>query len=316
MIQFNCPACGKTLAIQDEYAGRQARCPSCGNIITIPATPFQGSAPPPPEQPAWGGPVGPQPPPLFPPPPPPPWGFQPGWTPPQPQPPPVFRPPESLDIKVGPVISEAWHILTANLWPFIGVFLLYWVVISVASQCVPFGGLILTGPLECGLALYCLKKTRGEYAEVSDLFGGFKFFGRALGAYWLMALLTFLAFLALFVPGIIVALGFSLTYFFIIDTQLGVWDSMMASWNILKGYKWQLFLISLVCGLINILGILCLFVGLLVTVPLSFIAIACVYHRLRTKQAMALQAQAASRPQSGPQWSAPPPPPGGETLAS
>ena len=43
-ITTTCSGCGKTLAVADEFAGRQARCPACGQIYTVPApiipTPF------------------------------------------------------------------------------------------------------------------------------------------------------------------------------------------------------------------------------------------------------------------------------------
>ena len=43
-ITTTCCGCGKTLAVADEFAGRQARCPACGQIYTVPApmslTPF------------------------------------------------------------------------------------------------------------------------------------------------------------------------------------------------------------------------------------------------------------------------------------
>ena len=36
MIKFNCPACGKKIAVQDEHAGKKARCPGCKQVIAIP----------------------------------------------------------------------------------------------------------------------------------------------------------------------------------------------------------------------------------------------------------------------------------------
>jgi len=36
MIKFNCPACSKNIAVQDEHAGKKARCPQCKSIFTIP----------------------------------------------------------------------------------------------------------------------------------------------------------------------------------------------------------------------------------------------------------------------------------------
>ena len=35
-IESTCSGCGKKLAVADQYVGRQARCPSCGNIYTVP----------------------------------------------------------------------------------------------------------------------------------------------------------------------------------------------------------------------------------------------------------------------------------------
>jgi len=35
-IQVSCPACGKTLQAKDSAAGKQAKCPDCGGIISIP----------------------------------------------------------------------------------------------------------------------------------------------------------------------------------------------------------------------------------------------------------------------------------------
>ena len=45
MIKFNCPACGKKIAVQDEHAGKKARCPGCKQTITIPAQTTQQDIP-------------------------------------------------------------------------------------------------------------------------------------------------------------------------------------------------------------------------------------------------------------------------------
>lgn len=59
MIQFKCPACGKKLAVPDEYAGKQVRCPACQQTMTVPQqqpepyTVFPASPPPPPPPPPY-----------------------------------------------------------------------------------------------------------------------------------------------------------------------------------------------------------------------------------------------------------------------
>ncbi|HYE20614.1 MAG TPA: ubiquitin-conjugating enzyme E2 [Tepidisphaeraceae bacterium] len=39
MIQFTCPTCAKPFKVPDEFAGRTARCKSCGNPLVVPAAP-------------------------------------------------------------------------------------------------------------------------------------------------------------------------------------------------------------------------------------------------------------------------------------
>src|SRR5262245_4400963 len=55
-IQVKCPngACGKTFAVKDEFAGRRAKCPGCGGVLTIPGgaeVPVMAAAAPPPPPP-------------------------------------------------------------------------------------------------------------------------------------------------------------------------------------------------------------------------------------------------------------------------
>lgn len=38
-IQITCPACRKTLKAPDTLAGKNAKCPNCGTLITVPAVP-------------------------------------------------------------------------------------------------------------------------------------------------------------------------------------------------------------------------------------------------------------------------------------
>jgi phage FluMu protein Com len=46
MLKFNCPACGKKLAVPEEHAGRAGRCPRCKQTVTVPAPAAATPAPP------------------------------------------------------------------------------------------------------------------------------------------------------------------------------------------------------------------------------------------------------------------------------
>lgn len=43
-IQTICAGCGKALSVADEHAGKRAKCPSCGQIYTVPMASTLGSA--------------------------------------------------------------------------------------------------------------------------------------------------------------------------------------------------------------------------------------------------------------------------------
>ena len=89
--------------------------------------------------------------------------------------------------------------------------------------------------------------------------------------------------LLLLVSGIILALKFQFYDYFIIDKELGIAESIERSGKITEGALWELFLFAIVLIGINILGALCFGVGLLVTIPISMVAMAHVYRQLQTR---------------------------------
>ena len=95
----------------------------------------------------------------------------------------------------------------------VGATLLYQVVTG-GIQMVPYLGLlvilILTGPLLAGWYFFFLKMARRESPDVGRLFEGFKMFGKALGAYALIALYISLWALLLILPGILAAIAIPL----------------------------------------------------------------------------------------------------------
>lgn len=58
-IEFPCPGCQKLLRVQDDSAGKNAKCPQCGTIAPVPATSsFPGGTPAVPPAPPIGSPFG------------------------------------------------------------------------------------------------------------------------------------------------------------------------------------------------------------------------------------------------------------------
>ncbi len=86
----------------------------------------------------------------------------------------------------------------------------------------------------------------------------------------------------LIIPAIIWAIRFQFYAYFIIDKEAGPIEALRRSLTITKGSTWNLFLFGLLFVAINLLGMLCLLIGLFVTGPITMVAVAFVYRRLQT----------------------------------
>jgi uncharacterized membrane protein len=140
--------------------------------------------------------------------------------------------------------------------------------------------MILQGPLMAGFGIYCMKRILGRQAEFADLFKGFNFFVPALVASLVIALFTFAGTLLCFIPGLVVAAMYKFTYLFIVDKRLDFWPAMQASHNVVRNDYFGFTMFLLLLALVNLLGVLCCIVGILVTIPVTFAAITVAYQEL------------------------------------
>ncbi|MCX5782658.1 MAG: DUF975 family protein [Elusimicrobia bacterium] len=137
--------------------------------------------------------------------------------------------------------------------------------------------------IDIGMTKVSLNFVGDIKTEYSVLFSGMPYYLRYLGTVIVFMVLTLIGFILLIIPGIIV--GVRLMFFgpLVIDKGLAPIEALKRSFEITKGKFWDLLLLSLIIFGINILGILCLGVGLLVTLPLTSIAIIYVYRKLEGK---------------------------------
>lgn len=121
------------------------------------------------------------------------------------------------------------------------------------------------------------------HVSLSDLWNPQPFW-RFVGAHILAGIGIVVGLMLLVVPGIILALGLLFVPYLVVDRAAGVTEALKESWRITKGHKWQLFLFGLTLLGLNLLGAIALIIGLLVTVPISWLA---VVHAYRTLSAQA-----------------------------
>jgi uncharacterized membrane protein len=205
------------------------------------------------------------------------------------------------------LISEAWGIFKSRPWFFIGAAVVYFIIDigwsflsavisgSETAGATPdvaagIGMLIGMGVINFVVSAYlttvALRFFIATYSDVRKVPVKELFSFNAVQVLWymlatvLVGVCTLIGFLLLIVPGIIVALGLSMTTLLVINQGMGPIESMKESMRITKGYRGQIAVLSLALMALNLVGFLVVGVGLLVTIPLSGLVMIGAYSRL------------------------------------
>ena len=127
-------------------------------------------------------------------------------------------------------------------------------------------GIFVSGPIGYSVKWVFLKAVRGEPTEIKDMFSVFQ------GNYWnavlaniLVGIIVGIGFLMLIVPGIIFACRLAFVPYLIIDRNMEVTEALNKSWEMTKGYGWNIFFMGFLSFWIIIAGFLALFFGVIIS---------------------------------------------------
>ena len=170
-----------------------------------------------------------------------------------------------------------------------------------------------------GQTIAFLKIARGEPTQISDIFTGGPFLLKLILATIVVGLVTWLGLLLGVAPGGILmamsgprdltaiavlvlgllAMGLVMSAFWVRisqymfaavdDPDLGVMGSIRRSIDVTRGQFWGISLVYFLVFLINIVGLLMLGIGLLFTIPLSFVMFAVMYVALAGRSPVAAE---------------------------
>lgn len=124
-----------------------------------------------------------------------------------------------------------------------------------------------------------------------DLIQPYPLFFKYLVASIFYGLVVCVGFILFIIPGIFLAVKYSMYRYLVIDKGLGPVEALTKSGEITYGAKWKLLGYGIIVGLINIGGALLFGVGLFVTIPITMIATAYVYRTLLRGGGMAAREQ-------------------------
>lgn len=194
-------------------------------------------------------------------------------------------------------IGSGWNTVKANLGFFIGflivAILLQYIPTFLAGQLqkssaalaflVRIVSWIVQMVVSMGFLKMALKFHDGAQGEWSDLYSSYPLILNYVAGSILYGLIVFVGTLLLIVPGIIWAIKYQFFGYLIVDQNLGPIEAIKKSGEITKGSKWHLLLFGLAISGVTLLGVLCLFVGLLVAIPVVLMAGVYVYRKLASQ---------------------------------
>ena len=203
-----------------------------------------------------------------------------------------------MEFSAGAAIRFGWETFKRRPWFFIGSAFLILLASGLSNGLTSAIDAAFTGSVEdpsivgtvINLALgtlismgvtafYLAAHDNPDTADLSLLWHPQPFW-KFLGASLLLSFTVAVGFVLLIVPGVIFALMFMFAPFIVIERELGPIDAMKASNQLTRGHKWQLLGFVLLLVLINLLGLLALVVGLLVSIPVSTLAFVHAYRVL------------------------------------
>ncbi len=287
-IDLACPSCRKMLQVPDYAAGKKARCPSCGEVIAVPArertvNPYESPSSKPKaaddEETEFTAPAG--------------------------------------ELDIGVIWHEAWEAWKNNLGVFVAatltisaivtacLVLLFAAVFAIMAFSVEnpgtgaatmstmgtslllltavLGGLfwsLLTAYLTVGMVRISLDASRGLPVKFSRLFSG----GDVVAGFWgfllLFQILTQIGMYLCVIPGIWMSLAWWPGFFLIADRRCNGGEALSYAQKLTRGNILKCFVISVIGLLVYLVGYIALGVGLLFALPLITVLFATTYRHL------------------------------------
>ncbi len=201
------------------------------------------------------------------------------------------------------LFAQAWKIYKKNWFNFIIIGIIFSVVSSLGNLGIQidfetgeivgnnFGlfktlSWLLSVYLGVGYIRYLLKLVDGKKVKIKDIFYGIDsitHFIYVIVVIFVVKLITLVGLLFFIIPGIIASVGLMFAKYIIAENKGGdveIVDAIKGSWNITKGHKWQLLWLMIVLGIFNVLGVIALLVGLVITIPMTALITTIVYRKL------------------------------------
>ena len=135
--------------------------------------------------------------------------------------------------------------------------------------------------IQLGLAVYCIGLYKGDEVNYVTIFSRFKGL-KPIVFILILSVVVTLGFILLIIPGIILSLMYSQVFYILADDpDIGAIEAFNKSEKMMRGHKWQLFMLNLEAALYIFAGIFTLFIWWAWLIPRYSVAMAGFYEELK-----------------------------------
>lgn len=222
-------------------------------------------------------------------------------------------------VHIGDCLRQGWQVYRQDPWRITGIIVIVFVAQFLLNS-IPIAGalfaFLLNGPILGGVYFFCMQAIHGQTHGLQDVTSTIR--ERFLPCFLATTVSSLLAFAPLLValipaaglfaasgvvmeelvkhPNLILGIGLpllagALAMFYLLIcwsfavpiaacTNTDFWEALKLSWRGVRKNFWAYFGLLLALGLINLIGILCLVVGLFVTIPFTFLATMVAYEQI------------------------------------
>ena len=180
--------------------------------------------------------------------------------------------PESLESFLGAVLRDSWELFKKN-----ALVLVLASIIATLLASISFG--ILAGPLFVGLIEIVRRAHRAEPVQLGDVFARFDSFLPSVIALLLVGIAVCIGSFLLVAPGLLAALFSGFVLHAIAYERLSAIDAIKRSFQIVKDHFVQSIALFVLISVAQTVGG-AVVLGLLITMPISIIAMTLAYERM------------------------------------
>ncbi|MGH9340465.1 MAG: hypothetical protein ACRD1R_12965 [Acidobacteriota bacterium] len=173
-------------------------------------------------------------------------------------------------VRIGYWMNTGWEWFLKD----IGMHLLIGLIAAIFLH---VGTIFLMGPVYAGMAVAGLRMARSQRTEVQDFLDGFRYFLAAFLSSLLIFVFVVVGLIFLIVPGLVITAMYLFTFHFIVDRHQDFWQAMESSRKVVSRDYFGFTLFVVLLGIINALGLAFFWVGILLTLPVSYLATTAAY---------------------------------------